>query len=379
GKERTAMDSPVLISSDSDLRTGSSEARETSQEMLQQSSPPSSQQSQQSSQQSSQQTSQQTSNAVSDQTDTSPERPIEASYPSSASFTESSDTSPSEPNIDRLTIGLRRSSRRRLPILATPSPVRATRSQTPAPRRDLRSQTPVPRRELRSRATSSQTPKRRRTTRSSSSSTPSASESAISSSLDCEVTIYTKGTSVPQSQTRCCICSKVLTGGVEEINAHIDQCLTGQSQPMVEYEWAGQTRVRTTALVEGGLVAAGVADAASSHSSIRPSDEDVDVDTRDETHYGVPQFGDGDLVVEKECSRSHERRASDPQFEFVVADPQPDPQPDLQDDPQSDSSASDPQDDSTQPLYKHEPSHAASQLVIEALKARIREQDRELR
>ncbi|KAJ2496577.1 hypothetical protein GGH96_005730 [Coemansia sp. RSA 1972] len=307
--------------------------------------------------------------------DTSPERPIEASYPpSSASFTESSDTSPGEPNIDRLTIGLRRSSRRRLPILATPSPVRVTRSQTPVPRRDLRSQTPAPHRELRSRAraSSSQTPKRRRTSRSSSS-TQSASESAISSSLDCEVTIYTKGTSVPQSQARCCICSRVLHGDVEEINAHIDQCLTGQSEPMVEYEWAGQTRVRTTALVEGGLVAAGVADAASSYSSMRPSDEDVDVDTRDETHYGVPQFGDGDLVVVKECDRSHERTASDPQFEFVVADPQDDPEPeDSVSEPQ-------PEDSTQQPLMpKHEPSHAASQLVIEALKARIRDQDREL-
>ncbi|KAJ2483183.1 hypothetical protein IWW56_000531 [Coemansia sp. RSA 2131] len=365
------MDAPILISSDGDQRT-SSEARETSQQLSQSSQPSSQQSSQQSSPHIS---SQQTSNAASDRMDTSPERPVEASYPpSSASFTESSDTSPGETSMERLTIGLRRSSRRFPLTPRTPSVRVATRSQNGS-RQNLRSRTPQ------TRASSSQTPKRRRTSRVSSSSTQSASESAISSSLDCEVTIYTKGTSVPQSQTRCCICSQVLHGGPEEINTHIDQCLSGQSQPdvMVEYEWAGQTRVRTTALVEGGLVAAGVADAGSSHSSTRPSDEDVDVDTRDETHYGVPQFGDSDLVVEQgECNRSHERRPSDPQFEYLAADPQSS---DSASDPQPEDSVPDPQpEDSTPqlPIHKHGPSHAASQLVIEALKARIREQDREL-
>ncbi|KAJ1858263.1 hypothetical protein GGH12_001198 [Coemansia sp. RSA 1822] len=376
------MNAPILISSDGDQRT-SSEARETSQQLTQ-----SSQSSQQSSPHVSPPSSQQTSNTASDRMDTSPERPVEASYPpSSASFTESSDTSPGETSMERLTIGLRRSSRR-LPLTTrTPSVRVATRNRTPelpvrvatrsqnGSRQNLRSRTPQ------TRASSSQTPKRRRTSRVSSSSTQSASESAISSSLDCEVTIYTKGTSVPQSQTRCCICSQVLHGGPEEINAHIDQCLGGQSQPdvMVEYEWAGQTRVRTTALVEGGLVAAGVADAGSSHSSTRPSDEDVDVDTRDETHYGVPQFGDSDLVVEQGvCNRSHERRPSDPQFEYLAADPQSS---DSASDLQPEDSVSEPQPgDSTPqlPIHKHGPSHAASQLVIEALKARIREQDREL-
>ncbi|KAJ2630654.1 hypothetical protein H4R22_002514, partial [Coemansia sp. RSA 1290] len=134
--------------------------------------------------------------------------------------------------------------------------------------------------------------------------------SSVASSLDCEVTIYTQGTAVPEPpESRCCICNEVLQGDIEAINKHIDGCLGGNE--MVEYEWAGQHRVRTTALVEGGLSALGLV------GSSRPSDEevdDIDVDTRDEMHYGAPQYSDSDLVLATNQPTSHVRRPSDPQF-----------------------------------------------------------------
>lgn len=67
---------------------------------------------------------------------------------------------------------------------------------------------------------------------------------------------------------RCFICNDTLHGDSEAINLHIDRCLasfdsSSQQQPSTtsnssdqgawdEYEWAGQTRVRATAMMEGG-------------------------------------------------------------------------------------------------------------------------------
>ncbi|KAI9471543.1 hypothetical protein LPJ78_002451 [Coemansia sp. RSA 989] len=177
--------------------------------------------------------------------------------------------------------------------------------------------------------------------------------SSVASSLDCEVTIYTQGTAVPEPpESRCCICNEVLQGDIEAINKHIDGCLGGNE--MVEYEWAGQHRVRTTALVEGGLSALGLV------GSSRPSDEevdDIDVDTRDEMHYGAPQYSDSDLVLATNQPTSHVRRPSDPQFEFTPTQP-------------------DPSADEDSP--REQPGGSPQQLLIEALKSRIREQDRQL-
>lgn len=63
---------------------------------------------------------------------------------------------------------------------------------------------------------------------------------------------------------RCFICNDTLHGDSEAINLHIDRCLasfdssqqqqSSSSEPGAwdEYEWAGQTRVRATAMMEGG-------------------------------------------------------------------------------------------------------------------------------
>lgn len=61
----------------------------------------------------------------------------------------------------------------------------------------------------------------------------------------------------------CFICNQVLHGDSEAVNLHIDQCLANMNNntaesstsgggTWVEYEWAGQTRVRATAMMEGG-------------------------------------------------------------------------------------------------------------------------------
>ena len=55
-----------------------------------------------------------------------------------------------------------------------------------------------------------------------------------------------------------------------------------------EYEWAGQTRVRVTSMVEGGMAALGYR----THSSSKAEEEDVDlnVDGDDSEQYGRPQY-----------------------------------------------------------------------------------------
>ncbi|KAJ2829526.1 hypothetical protein IWW50_000795, partial [Coemansia erecta] len=148
------------------------------------------------------------------------------------------------------------------------------------------------------------------------------------------------------------------------------------------YEWAGQRRVRSTALIEGGLVAAGIADVCSG----KPSDEDVDVDTRDETHYGVAQYSDSDIVQQQpnggqngrallnQCNRSHERRPSDPAYEFDAVEPANTAELQIE----SVAVEPSPQSDTYRMMPATTTGGGASQLVIDALKARIREQDREL-
>ncbi|KAJ1848182.1 hypothetical protein IWW55_004303 [Coemansia sp. RSA 2706] len=288
---------------------------------------------------------QESSLAASSEPDPTPPT-TEDSVVSVSSGASSASTSP----MRRLTLQLRRSSRRPAQPYSPP-PAAATRAGRRSSQR-LSQRSRQPRAPNASNASEPRARPTRRRRVGSTSSSNAAATSSIASSLDCEVTIFTAGTSVPQETTTCCICNQPLAGDAAAINAHIDECLRA---PLVEYEWAGQTRVRSTALVEGGLVRAGVADACCS----KPSDEDVDVDTRDETHYGAPQYSDSDLVLA--APNAHQRRPSDPQFEFVPAEKHEPPE-------------------APEPPEKTEPAEprsagGASSLVIEALKARIREQD----
>lgn len=138
----------------------------------------------------------------------------------------------------------------------------------------------------------------------------------------------------------CFICQQRLFGDLEDINRHIDHCLsnpapttmeesdhpieeeeeddqeeeeeeayvdedeednhvnTNTSTPQAsweEYEWAGQVRVRASAMMEGGYGGAGFATA--SKVEVDEDDEDLDVEDDDAAQFGETQYTERDIVV----------------------------------------------------------------------------------
>ncbi|KAF7723318.1 hypothetical protein EC973_002115 [Apophysomyces ossiformis] len=111
----------------------------------------------------------------------------------------------------------------------------------------------------------------------------------------------------------CFICNERLHGDSDAINFHIDQCLANGPPPSSpspvassassisgaadigwqEYEWAGQTRVRATAMMEGGYRGAGFATA----NKEEDVDEDLDVEDDGAGQYGQSQYAECDIVV----------------------------------------------------------------------------------
>ncbi|KAI8379572.1 uncharacterized protein BYT42DRAFT_331638 [Radiomyces spectabilis] len=118
----------------------------------------------------------------------------------------------------------------------------------------------------------------------------------------------------------CFICNETLHGDSEAVNLHIDHCLANMgneasteteqtsasmqssvSPPPAEngweeYEWAGQRRVRATAMMEGGYGGAGFA----TTSKGDDVDEDLDVEEDDDDQYGGTQYTERDIVVNDE-------------------------------------------------------------------------------
>lgn len=134
----------------------------------------------------------------------------------------------------------------------------------------------------------------------------------------------------------CFICQQRLFGDLEDINLHIDNCLSNpaptameesdhpveeeedeeeeeeyvddddtaytntlaqQASPTSweEYEWAGQVRVRASAMMEGGYGGAGFATA--SKVEVDEDDEDLDVEDDDAAQFGETQYTERDIVV----------------------------------------------------------------------------------
>lgn len=120
----------------------------------------------------------------------------------------------------------------------------------------------------------------------------------------------------------CFICNQQLYGDLEAVNLHIDNCLNNPA-PLVEeeeeeetedenieeevtqqqqstngweeYEWAGQVRVRATAMMEGGYGGAGFA--TSSKRDEDEDEEDLDVEDDDAAQFGQSQYTERDIVV----------------------------------------------------------------------------------
>ncbi|KAA8587502.1 hypothetical protein FQN60_016364 [Etheostoma spectabile] len=87
----------------------------------------------------------------------------------------------------------------------------------------------------------------------------------------------------------CPLCSAPLAGSEEEMSRHVEQCL------IQVYEWAGQKRIRATALLEGGFRGTGFA-TCSIKESAADSDADLDVDGDDTLEYGKAQYTEADII-----------------------------------------------------------------------------------
>ncbi|XP_034411220.1 E3 ubiquitin-protein ligase RNF220a isoform X1 [Cyclopterus lumpus] len=109
----------------------------------------------------------------------------------------------------------------------------------------------------------------------------------------------------------CPLCSAPLAGSEEEMSRHVEQCLIQREGALgdddsadmdgengrgfEEYEWAGQKRIRATALLEGGFRGTGFA-TCSIKESAAESDADLDVDGDDTLEYGKAQYTEADII-----------------------------------------------------------------------------------
>ncbi|KAK6989505.1 hypothetical protein BgiMline_012727, partial [Biomphalaria glabrata] len=121
-------------------------------------------------------------------------------------------------------------------------------------------------------------------------------------------------------ETVCPICNERVMGVAEDLNAHVEMCLKqrtdGEEEPVdvegeyEEYEWAGQTRVRATSLLEGGYSGQGF----QTVTARKGSDEDgeLNVDGDDTEEYGRPQFSEKDIlpIGSKETSPPSDTKSS---------------------------------------------------------------------
>ncbi|XP_048757551.1 E3 ubiquitin-protein ligase Rnf220-like isoform X1 [Ostrea edulis] len=121
-------------------------------------------------------------------------------------------------------------------------------------------------------------------------------------------------------ETICPVCNDRVAGLPEELNAHVEICLkrkTEEDEPVdvegdeqcEEYTWAGQTRIRATTLLQGGLGGSGF----QTYSSRRHIEEDIDldVDGDDSKQYGEPQYSEADIIpcTSEEPDEDRERAA----------------------------------------------------------------------
>ncbi|XP_058890902.1 E3 ubiquitin-protein ligase RNF220-like isoform X6 [Acipenser ruthenus] len=115
----------------------------------------------------------------------------------------------------------------------------------------------------------------------------------------------------PEDGQVCPLCSAPLAGTEEEMSRHVEQCLfkregaCGMEDDSVdidgengnrfeEYEWCGQKRVRATSLLEGGFGGTGFVTCSTKEN--HDSDADLDVDGDDTLEYGKAQYTEADVI-----------------------------------------------------------------------------------
>uniref|UniRef100_A0A224YVK5 E3 ubiquitin-protein ligase n=1 Tax=Rhipicephalus zambeziensis TaxID=60191 RepID=A0A224YVK5_9ACAR len=143
------------------------------------------------------------------------------------------------------------------------------------------------------------------------------------------------------TEVHCPVCHIALRGIPERLAEHVNRCLArqedgdlmdedvdvdGVGESFDEYEWAGQSRLRATSLLEGGFRAAGWTTASTSGGAsgggsgsssgaataagrAASDDDDVDLDV-DGDAYGRAQFSEADLIplASSEPAEERERR-----------------------------------------------------------------------
>lgn len=99
----------------------------------------------------------------------------------------------------------------------------------------------------------------------------------------------------------CPICNKEVNG--DDISLHVELCLRRSEtngsesdenidvEAYEEYEWAGQSRVRATSLLQSGISSLGTS------ISMTEEDEDLNVDGDDTQTYGSPQYSEKDVIL----------------------------------------------------------------------------------
>ncbi|KAG4072050.1 hypothetical protein HA402_015549 [Bradysia odoriphaga] len=108
----------------------------------------------------------------------------------------------------------------------------------------------------------------------------------------------------------CPVCNETTA---DDINVHVEICLrrtegsnngTGSDDESIdveaesydEYEWAGQTRIRASSMLEGGYSGAGLGTSLV-NSTNADEDEDLNVDGDDTQIYGQSQYSERDVIV----------------------------------------------------------------------------------
>ncbi|XP_020628874.1 E3 ubiquitin-protein ligase RNF220-like isoform X2 [Orbicella faveolata] len=108
--------------------------------------------------------------------------------------------------------------------------------------------------------------------------------------------------------TLCPVCGEVIHGNGDELNSHVETCLrkkegggvddiddTNGQEVFEEYEWAGQTRIRATTLLEGGFRASGF-QTGIKRKREEEDDGDLNIDGDDSEEYGKPQYTEADVI-----------------------------------------------------------------------------------
>ncbi|XP_053983443.1 E3 ubiquitin-protein ligase Rnf220-like isoform X4 [Hylaeus anthracinus] len=216
----------------------------------------------------------------------------------------------------------------------------------------------------------------------------------------------------------CPVCSEKLSGSTEELNQHVERCLSkhnngnpagqnnldeeevdveGDAETFEEYEWAGQRRVRATSMLVGGFSAAGLTTSSSNRTGSgnggpnQQEDEDVDlvVDGDDAAEFGPAQYSEADVIAPRMEGTPREQKERDALREAVISPNTPNTAHTPQTPDQIGHGLVEvkPEPGTTTPLGQNEQGEGISSSprrdgdtpVIEALRGRIRELEAEMR